>query len=601
MSESPSAQQLPFLDTAEFFRRHGSRAPGLMWLLGAGASAAARVPTAAQMTWEFKRSIFCSEELVSLATCANLEDPAVRGRIQRHFQNASHPAAGSTDEYAHYFEFAYPDDGDRRRYIDSKVLGATPSFGHRALAALTKAGRARIVWTTNFDRCVETSVIEAFGDAGRLVVAGLGSQGLVAEAITEERWPLLVKLHGDFHARRLKNTADELREQDAQLRQALTETCGRFGLIVVGYSGRDESVMQALSDAAVDGGFPQGLFWVHRGPTEPLEAVQELIRKAATVGIDAHIVLAETFDELLGDVVRQTPDLPAGIMSDVEQSAPRLTKAPLPQAGASWPVLRTNALLVAEFPSACRRVQSTIGGVKEVRAAVADAGVSDDLLVTRTNAGVLAFGRDESLRTALGRRGFEDVDLHPIDGSRLAFNSGEHGLLAEACAQALGRELPLLVRRRHRGWVVVVDPKRLDDDRLAPLKTATDHMVGKLPSGSGHWGEATALHLDWRLGRLWLLVEPFIWMTRSDGPRPAKDMDFVRERRARRFNKQSNMLLQAWVDVLLSGQSSSRISTFGGVDGVDAAFVIESTTAFSKRALALSPAAQIRAQERLAA
>lgn len=597
MSET---EQLRQLDVAEFLRRHGSRAPSLMWFLGAGASAAAGVPTAGQMIWDFKRSIFCSEERVALLACENLEDPSVRGRIQRHFQSP-HPAEGATEEYAHYFELAHPDDADRRRYVQEQVLGATPSFGHEALASLIRADRVRMVWTTNFDRCIETAVTRAFNDAGRLTVADLSNSNVLAEAISEERWPILGKLHGDFQSRRLKNTAEELRTQDSQMRRALTDSCKRYGLVVVGYSGRDESVMQALMDAAVEGGFPQGLFWIHRGPDRPLPAVQELIAKAAAAGIDAALVAAETFDEVLGDVLRQTPGLPEDLLTAAEQAAPRLTPAPMPGRGAGFPVVRTNALPITEFPSVCRRMQSSVGGVKQVRQAIAAAGAGEELIVTRTNAGVLAFGSDEALRRALKDHNITQADLHTIDSARLAHNSGEHGLLVEAIAQAIGRELPVLVRRRRQDWVILAAPDRLDDSRLASLKQAAGSLVGRLPSGTGRWAEAVVLHIDWKLDGLWLLLEPTIWMTRSDGPRPAKDMDFVRERRAKRYNGKSNDLLEAWVGVLLGDAQTANFAAFGGVDGVDANFTIGRTTAFSQRALNLAPSAQISAQARIAA
>jgi hypothetical protein len=115
------------LDIASFLRRHGARAPALMWLLGAGASANAGIPTAAQMIWDFKRAIFCSEERVPLAACQYIDDPRVRERVQRHFSTGGYPAVGAPAEYAHYFELAYPTEVDRRRYIDAKVKGATPS------------------------------------------------------------------------------------------------------------------------------------------------------------------------------------------------------------------------------------------------------------------------------------------------------------------------------------------------------------------------------------------------------------------------------------------------------------------------------------------
>jgi hypothetical protein len=575
------------LDIASFLRRHGARAPALMWLLGAGASANAGVPTAAQMIWEFKRAIFCSEERVPLAACQYIDDPSVRERIQRHFNKRGHPGAGDPAEYAHYFELAYPTEVDRRRYIDAKVKGATPSFGHAALAALMAADRARVVWSTNFDSCIETRATEVFANAGRLTVASLDNPDLANQALKEERWPVHIKLHGDFRSQRLKNTSDELRSQDARLRGALADASRRYGLIVVGYSGRDDSVMEALEAAAVPGGYPAGLFWIHRGDAAPLERVQALIEKAASAGIDAAIVEAETFDEVLGDVLRQTPDMPQHLLSAAENTAPRLVAAPIPAIGTSWPVIRTNALPVMEYPSTCRLVESTIGGVKDLRAAVRTAHVASEVLATRTRSGVLAFGANEALRRALNQHPVTRTDLHPIEAKRLGHESGEHGLLAEALAHALARDRPLMVRRRRHQWVLVPDPKRRDDAALAPVRTITKSLVGRLPSGA-HWAEAVALRLDWRLERLWLLIEPIIWMTRSEGRRPAKDMDFVRERRARRYNQPSDELLVAWVKTLLGGESLLRVSTFGGVDGVDAVFVISETTAFSRRATAAS-------------
>ncbi len=413
----------PRMDLAELLRRHGSRAPGLMWLLGAGASAAAGVPTAFQMTWEFKRAIFCSEERVPLPACQQLKDPQVRERIQRHFTGAGHPTLDDPDEYAHYFELAYRDEGDRRRYIDAKVKGAEPSFGHAALAALMLAGRARVVWSTNFDSCVETSAARAFESAGRLTVASLDNPLVAEQALTEERWPLHVKLHGDFRSRRLKNTVDELRDQDGRLRAALTAAARRLGLIVVGYSGRDASVMEALEAAAITDGYPAGLFWIHRAGTPPPPRVEALIAKAAAVGVDAAIVEAETFDEVLGDIVRQTPDLPDEVAATIEREAPRLAAAPIPGAGAAWPVIRTNALYVAEFPATCRRVQSPIGGVRELRDAVLAAGAADELLVARTRAGVLAFGADAALR-----RTWVMVLLGGVTSARLSSFGGVDGV-----------------------------------------------------------------------------------------------------------------------------------------------------------------------------
>src|SRR5260370_11564447 len=104
-----------------------------MWFLGAGTAAAAGVPTAAQMTWDFKRHLYCAAQRVSLRACSDLSNPSVRARLQAHFDGSGeHPKLDDPSEYAHYFEAAYPSEADRRRYIEQCVSVARPSYGHVA-------------------------------------------------------------------------------------------------------------------------------------------------------------------------------------------------------------------------------------------------------------------------------------------------------------------------------------------------------------------------------------------------------------------------------------------------------------------------------------
>lgn len=140
------------------------RAPNIMWFLGAGASAAARIPTAWDMLWEFKRALYCSERNASPKALGDLGDVAIRRRLQIYFDaRGAFPAENADDEYAQYFEAAYPHEMDRRRYIEQQIAAGTPSFGHRVLALLLQQGKVRLVWTTNFDRMVEDSAVAALG------------------------------------------------------------------------------------------------------------------------------------------------------------------------------------------------------------------------------------------------------------------------------------------------------------------------------------------------------------------------------------------------------------------------------------------------------
>jgi hypothetical protein len=62
--DQPNAS-VPEIGADDFARRFSLRAPNLMWFLGSGASAAAGIPTAFDMIWEFKQQLFISQRRVS--------------------------------------------------------------------------------------------------------------------------------------------------------------------------------------------------------------------------------------------------------------------------------------------------------------------------------------------------------------------------------------------------------------------------------------------------------------------------------------------------------------------------------------------------------
>ena len=96
-------------------------------------------------------------------------------------------------------------------------------------------GHVRLIWTTNFDQLIEKACsypVISEKLARSLAVAGLDRPDKASDLIRDEAWPLLVKLHGDFLYRKLKNTTPELQTQDSTLRRHLAEECGRRGLAV---------------------------------------------------------------------------------------------------------------------------------------------------------------------------------------------------------------------------------------------------------------------------------------------------------------------------------------------------------------------------------
>lgn len=572
------------MNSADFLRQYEIRSPNIMWFLGAGASAAAGVPTAFNMIWDFKRSLYCSAQRVSVNSCLDLGNVALRAKLQQYFDSTGKfPKDNSDEEYAFYFKLAYPDEQDRRRYIERMVSSASPSYGHLALAALLKLDKARMVWTTNFDRMVEDATVKVLGGSSKLVNATLDSSQLAMQAINEARWPLLVKLHGDFQSRQLKNTSDELKEQDTEIRHALVEACKRFGLAVVGYSGRDHSVMDALEDG-IDGGhgYPFGLFWFQRSDTPCLPRVTGLISKACAQGIQAEIVHVETFDELLSDVLLLIRNLPHDLTDILNEHAPRVTNAPLPSVRGRWPVLRINALPVTAYPTLCRKIVCKIEGTKEVREAVEKAGA--DAVAVRRKVGVLAFGSDVEVRRAFTEFGITEYDVHAIEVRRLRYESAELGLLYDALGRAIKRERPVTGTRSAGHYVIAVDPARANEEIFRLLRKATGAVTGIVPQTQLKWAEAAWIKLEYWLDRLWLLIEPTVRVERTDDDALfAQSREFIRARLAGRFNSKWNEMIEAWAHVITGGNQESTLKAFGIGDGVDASFTLSAITAYSRR------------------
>ena len=258
-----------------FARSFGQRTRQLAWLLGAGASAAAGVPTGSDMIADFKTRLYCAELNIPRQE-VDVGDPLWERRITSHFDGArGFPPARDPGEYAAAFEAAYPDARDRRSYIEDVARRGVPSFAHRVLAALISSSLVRCLFTTNFDPLIERAatvtddLLPPDGQA-HLTVSALDSVERGQRCVRDAAWPLLVKLHGDYQSDHLKNTARELQSQDERLRRVLIEALKQFGLVVVGYSGRDDSIMDALDEAVTLGGaLSAGLWWVSR-PGVPL-------------------------------------------------------------------------------------------------------------------------------------------------------------------------------------------------------------------------------------------------------------------------------------------------------------------------------------------
>jgi hypothetical protein len=433
------------------------------------------------------------------------------------------PPPNDPTEYAAAFEAVYQTPEDRRLYIEAAVKKGKPSFAHRVIASMLSMKYIPCVFTTNFDQLIEdsTTVTDQLLPAeqcAHMTVAAIDNADRAELCLRENRWPLLAKLHGDYQSVELKNTSEELKAQDAKMRHLLVTICSRFGIVVVGYSGRDASVMDALSESITQSNaFPGGIYWIARSAKSVLPAVNKFLEAASAVGISTTIVESPTFDELAGDIIDNIK-LPDQMLMHIQKSQPNpiLQDVPLPnQDRRKFPVLQCSAIPVLSIPTKALRIE-----VKEkvttvrVRELIKEAGVK--VLAVSNGRDVVGFGATKDMLKAFKSIGCQSagvIELNPVK------DSWSRGLLYEALIRALCRHKPLLPRLRSKGHSILVrdnlptDGKELVDlrnEQLAYLRNAySTPLFGTIPSNGCLFREGVKIRLDQVANRWWCIFEPF--------------------------------------------------------------------------------------------
>jgi len=573
----------------------------LAWLIGAGGSAMSGIPTAGQLIVRFKHQLYCDANGLDVQD-VDPADARTRRLIEAYFDGANgFPRCGDNSEYSVAFEAAYPLADVRADVIAGLCKGMPPNYGHYVLAALMATNRLGVVFTTNFDDLIETaaqSVFDGVTPRPTAVVADLGDPDKAVRAFQKSTWPLVAKIHGDFRSDRLKNTTAELQEQDSGMRHVLRTSCGQFGLIVAGFSGRDESVMDVLRDALTDdSSFPSGIFWCYRPADTPAPEVVSFLLGARLAGRTAVAVPVDNFVELTSAIERAV-QIPTPMRALLETKRPTrvVTPAPMPSGPTQpYPVLRFSALPVTTMPTEVRLLdERKPADLRELQIAVRKSRARG--LVARQSGGQLvAVGSDTQLTGAFASLGAPVSDqVASVDWEAADLDPANLGLALDSITLGLGRTEGLrhvLSRRAHQ--VRVADPKVAS---LGRLNSACNSLAGTVPKTSLPWAEALTLNLDRRDGRWWLVVVPEVWVPRggaptADGFAPQTTAerlaiaDFIRERRATRYNRNINSILDAWVRVLCGGTGTREVRTWnlGPGEGLDPVFEISARTAFSRR------------------
>ncbi|MCD0474009.1 SIR2 family protein [Flavobacterium sp. EDS] len=267
------------------------------FFLGAGASITSGIQSAYDCIWEWKKDIYLSKHLNTSEFYKSHKNESVRSSIQKWLDNEGvYPALDSSEEYSFYAQMAYPIADDRRKYFQSLFENKEPYIGYKALCLLAKNDIIKSVWTTNFDGLTVRTAFQS-----NLTPIEITLDNVDRLFRNQSKKELLsIALHGDYKYSTLKNTEKELDSQDGTFSKHLGNYHVDKNLIVIGYSGRDKSLMKSLNDAFTKQGAGR-LYWCGYGEKINKE-IEELIRNVRTTGREAFYISTDGFDKTLIDL-----------------------------------------------------------------------------------------------------------------------------------------------------------------------------------------------------------------------------------------------------------------------------------------------------------
>lgn len=286
-------------DLARFVKTKAGKSANFTLLFGAGCSVSSGVRPATQLTEEWVKEVYAS--LNPEGKEPDLQN--IRNWLQEHhsdWYNKDH-------EYSCLFEKRFDLPSQRRSFVEEEVAGKLPSLGYAYLMRLIENGYFNTVFTTNFDDLLNEafhlfgnrrfgSGDDCMSDIMRPIVCAHDSS-IRSISITSSR-PKIVKLHGDYLFDDIKSTLRETESLEDNIRDKFVEFCKEFGLIVVGYSGNDRSIMDVLNYLLKsDDYLKNGIYWCIRKSDVISDELKKLLWKDRV-----YFVYIDGFDEVFADL-----------------------------------------------------------------------------------------------------------------------------------------------------------------------------------------------------------------------------------------------------------------------------------------------------------
>ncbi|MDR2597915.1 MAG: SIR2 family protein, partial [Treponema sp.] len=203
-----------------------------------------------------------------------------------------------SSEYSYYFERCYQSSSSREQFITKLVSNKNPSLGHICLGNFIINDKIRTVWTTNFDTLIEAGIYQHKPAFNICILSSANKDSI--NKVSNYELPNIYKLHGDYRYDNIKNTLHEVQSLELAMNNVFETSLTTGGLLVIGYSGCDESIMKILEKNALKSDFlPNGLVWIKHNNSKLPTRTEKLLEQVCDINKNSGIVEVDGFDEFM--------------------------------------------------------------------------------------------------------------------------------------------------------------------------------------------------------------------------------------------------------------------------------------------------------------
>lgn len=222
--------------------------------LGAGVSKSAGIPLASEIVESLSTKLYAKLYGNNKSSTDNKNTQRIDTWLKKQ------PFYDPENPYASVLDASFPNRIERAAYFNRLIMGKSPSKTHLAIATLMKHNIVSAVLTTNFDRLMEYAAVRV---CRQMPVISLFDK-LPNYIDMESKRPKIFKLHGDYLYGNIRNLGYEMYLVKQSMSKKIETTAKEGPLIVAGYSGGDDSVMDLFEKLATDPStFPGGIYWLN--------------------------------------------------------------------------------------------------------------------------------------------------------------------------------------------------------------------------------------------------------------------------------------------------------------------------------------------------